>query len=136
MLVTLNAAADETLRDRIHREYKHRSYMLVEDDRGARLFLFDTGSDEVHRLDIPTEPFVAEALAMTRSVDPRQRVRGLVELAGAEDRAALDVALTLLDDPSPAVRDEARSLILDHPDAAVIAEGIGLPASELEEPED
>ena len=118
--------ADEALRDRVHREHKHRSYMLVEDENGARLFLFGEGPAEVEFIAPPVESFVGAAIAKTRSTDARTRVRGLVELAGAEDPAALDAALALLNDPSPAVRDEARSLILDHPDGASVAGALDL----------
>lgn len=129
----MNAIADESLRDRVHREYRHQSYMLVEDERGARLYLFDAGPQPILQLEVPAEPFVEVALEKTRSVEPRVRVRGLLELAGADDPAALDTALILLNDPSAAVRDEARNLILDHPAGAEIAASMGLVDPDLDE---
>ena len=126
LLLSLGATADDSLRERVHGEYKHESYMLVEDENGARLFLFGDGPAEIQLIGPPAEPFVAAAIEKTRSTNARMRVRGLVELAGAEDAAALDAALTLLTDPSAAVRDEARNLILDHPNGATVAKALGL----------
>ncbi|MBT8081625.1 MAG: hypothetical protein KJP08_03600 [Gammaproteobacteria bacterium] len=126
LLLPLDATAEDSLRERVHDKYKHESYMLVEDKNGARLFLFGDGPTEVELIAPPAEPFVAAAIEKTRSADARMRVRGLVELAGAEDPAALDAALTLLTDPSAAVRDEAQSLILDHPNGASVARALGL----------
>lgn len=124
LLLVCGAAADDSLRERVHREHKHHSYMLVEDAEGARLFLFDQGVAS-HRIS-PDDTFVDAALRKTRSSDARTRVTGLVELAGAGDAEALDAALTLLTDPEPAVRDEARQLILDHPGGRAIADALGL----------
>jgi hypothetical protein len=124
LFLACGTAADDTLRERVHREYKHRSYMLVEDAKGARLFLFDRGISTLHLADEDTP--VDEALEKTRSDDARTRVLGLVELAGTGAAAALDTALTLLADPEPAVRDEARQLILDHPDGQPVADALGL----------
>lgn len=126
LLLPLGAAAEDSLRERVHREHKHESYMLVEDENGARLFLFGDGPAEIDLIAPPAEPFVAAAIEKTRSTNARLRVRGLVELAGAGDPKALDAALTLLTDPFAAVRDEARSLILDHPDGASVARALGL----------
>ena len=124
LLIVGGAFADDALRERMHREHKHRSYMLVEDAEGARLYLFGS---QPGILRIPTGDSVVDAaLAKTRSDDPRVRVRGLVELAGMQDAAALDVALTLLTDPEPFVRDEASQLILDHPDGQALADALGL----------
>ena len=118
------AGADDSLRERVHREHKHQSYMLVEDADGARLFLFDEGiaSYRIAANDSPVEA----ALEKTRSSVARTRVIGLVELAGVADAAALEVALTLLADPEPAVRDEARQLILDHPEGQAVADALGI----------
>lgn len=124
LLVALGAAADDSLRERVHREHKHRSYMLVEDADGARLFLFDEAL--ASRRVTVIDDVVSAALAKTRSVDARMRVMGLVELAGASDPLALEAALTLLTDPDPAVRDEARQLIIDHPEGQAIADALGL----------
>lgn len=121
------ALADEALRERIHREYKHQSYMLVEGPGGHRLFLFSPGSEPVHAIDITIhDALLASAFAKTRSADPRVRTRGLTELAGVPDAEALDIALTLLTDPSAAVRSEASQLIRDHPQGASLAETLGL----------
>ena len=118
------ASADESLRERVHREHKHHSYMLIEDTDGARLFLFDDG---VASYPIAAREAVVEtALEKTRSADARTRVIGLVELAGVADAAALEAALTLLTDPSVAVRDEARQLILDHPEGQAVADALGI----------
>jgi hypothetical protein len=123
------AAADDSLRNRVHREHKHHSYMLIEDANGAQLFLFDEG---LTRQDAE-DPVIGTALEKTRSTDARTRVIGLVELAGVDDAVALDVALMLLSDPEPAVRDEARQLILDHPAGGALANALGLVDDELED---
>jgi hypothetical protein len=98
--------------------------MLVEDADGARLFLFDEGVAEQQLS--ANDLFVGAALEKTRSNDAGTRVIGLVELAGASDAVALDAALMLLTDPDPAVRDEARQLILDHPEGKSVADALGL----------
>lgn len=118
------ATADDALRDRVHREHKHHSYMLVEDADGARLFLFDEGVAS-YRIGT-SDDFVEAALEKTRSSVARTRVIGLVELAGVADAAALEAALALLTDPEPAVRDEARQLILDHPDGQAVEDALGI----------
>jgi hypothetical protein len=103
--------------------------MLIEDANGAQLFLFDEG---LTRQDAE-DPVIGTALEKTRSTDARTRVIGLVELAGVDDAVALDVALMLLSDPEPAVRDEARHLILDHPAGGALANALGLVDDELED---
>lgn len=121
--------ADDSLREQVRREYGHRNYILIEDAAGARLYLFPDASNPaaLELLQAPaTQPEFRSALARTHSADAAERVRGLVELAGVASAEALDVALALLNDPSPAVRDEAASLILDHPDGASIARSLGL----------
>ena len=121
------ARADEDLRDRIHRDYKHQSYMLVEGPDGYRLYFFSPGDEPVRAIDIANpHTSLASALEKTRSADPRVRTRGLTELAGVPDAEALDVALTLLTDPAEAVRSEAAQLILDHPQGASLARTLGL----------
>lgn len=121
------ATADETLRERIHREYKHQSYMLVEGPDGHRLYLFSPAGEPVQALDVEIPgASLASAIAKTQSPDPRVRTRGLTELAGVPDAEALDIALTLLTDPDAAVRSEASQLILDHPRGAPLAETLGL----------
>lgn len=123
------ASADDALRERVHREHKHRSYMLVEYADGARLFLFDEG---VAGYRITARSASTEAaLEKTRSSIARARIIGLIELAGVADAAALEAALTLLTDPEPAVRDEARQLILDHPEGQAMADALGLVDEEL-----
>ncbi len=136
LLLTAAVCADEALRKQIHREYRHQSYMLVEDDRGARLYLFDSGRARVMRLTDSLAPGVSAALSKTRSTDPRERTRGLAELAGSAAPEALDVALQLLNDPVAAVRDEARNLVLDHPDGGPLVAALGLVDDDLEEQED
>lgn len=119
---------DQALRDDVHRQYKHESYMLVEGPKGAAwLYLFDSGKPPVRiRSADESVQSVERALEKTRSDSPRLRVRGLTELAGVADSRALDMALALLNDTSPAVRDEAAQLIIDHPDGATIANALGL----------
>lgn len=131
LLLACGAAADDALRERVHREYKHQSYMLVEDADGARLFLFDRGITTLRLASEDTS--VDAALEKTRSDDARTRVLGLVELAGASEAAALDTALMLLTDPEPAVRHEARQLILDHPNGQPVADALGLVDDEFGE---
>lgn len=127
LLLYTDAWPDAALRERIHREYKHQSYMLVESPDGYRLFLFSAGSEPVRAIDVERDDTaLLSALAKTRSPDPAQRTRGLTELAGMPEAEALDVALTLLTDPSAAVREEAAHLILDHPQGAALARTLGL----------
>jgi len=119
--------SDGTLRERIHREYKHQSYMLVESPDGYRLYLFLPGGEPVRAIDVGSpDASLASAFEKTQSADPRVRTRGLTELAGVPDAEALDIALTLLTDPAAAVRSEASQLILDHPQGASLARTLGL----------
>lgn len=118
---------DEALRERIHREYKHQSYMLIEGPDGHQLYLFSSLDEPVRAIDIATsDAAVASAYAKTRSPDPRVRTLGLTELAGVPDAEALDIALTLLTDPAEVVRSEAAQLILDHPRGGPLARTLGL----------
>ena len=133
LLIFNPAFGDETLREQVHRTHKHRSYMLIEDAAGARLYFFDTGPARVEYLDLLNEPFTTAAIQMTRSDDARTRVRGLTQLAGAQSDEALDIALQLLTDPSPAVREEAQNLILDHPRGADMVAALGLVDEDLED---
>ena len=129
LLVAPCAFGDETLRDRVHREYRQVSYLLVEGTGDAVLYLFpgSNGKGGVQVISPGTQgTYVAAALEKTRSDDARARVRGLTELAGMAEPAALDAALTLLTDPSPAVREEAEQLILDHPHGTQLVEALGL----------
>ncbi len=129
VLCACPAAADEILRRQVHAEFGHRSYMLLEDADGARLYLFpdahNPGVVEVQG-PRPGHPELLAAIDKTHSADARERVRGLAELAGTDSAAALDVAVALLADPSPAVREEAASLILDHPDGMAVALALNL----------
>lgn len=127
LLCFKSALADETLRERIHREYRHQSYMLVESPDGHRLYLFSPVGEPVQALE-PAHPdaSLTSAIAKTRSADARTRALGLTELAGMPDAEALDTALTLLTDPAEAVRSEAAQLILDHPHGASLAATLGL----------
>jgi len=121
------ALADETLRERIHREYKHQSYMLVEGPGGHRLYLFSPAGEPVQALDIAIpDKSLTSAIEKTQSADARTRTLGLTELAGMPDAEALDIALTLLTDPAEAVRSEAAQLIRDHPRGASLAKTLGL----------
>ncbi len=129
LLLSATVTADDALRKQVQRDFGHRSYMLVEDADGARLFLF---SDETgHSKQVVVEAdddddTVTRALDGTRSDNARQRVRALTQLAGIDSSEALDAALVLLSDPSAAVRDEAANLILDHPDGQAVASALGL----------
>ena len=122
-----SADGDQALRSDIHRQYKHESYMLVEDREGAWLYLFDSGKPPVRVRSIgePSQ-FVEHALEKTRSNNARLRVRGLTELAGVDDSRALDTALALLTDTDAAVREEAEQLIVDHPAGAPLVSALGL----------
>jgi hypothetical protein len=136
LLFVCDVAADEALRVEVHRQYKHQSYMLVEDAEGAWLYLFDRQTAPL-RLASDGAPLadIERSLEKTRSASARVRVRGLTELAGVDDARALDTALALLNDTHAAVRDEAEQLILDHPDGAALASALGL-ADASEFPED
>ena len=119
--------ADETLRERIHREYKHQSYMLVEDPGGHRLYLFSPAGEPVQALELANpDTSLTSAIEKTRSADAGTRTLGLVELAGMPDAEALDIALMLLTDPAESVRSEAAQLILDHPRGVSLAKTLGL----------
>ena len=63
------------------------------------------------------------ALALTLSAAPAERVRGLTLLSASTNRNALDVALSLANDPHAAVQREAALVIAEHPltDAATRA---------------
>ena len=136
LLLTCEAVADEALRVEVHRQYKHESYMLLEDAGGTWLYLFDRQAAPL-QLDPAGVPManIEHALGQTRSANARERVRGLTELAGVDDARALDTALALLNDTHAAVRDEAAQLILDHPDGAALISALGL-ADDSEFPED
>lgn len=108
---------------------RDESYLLIEDQDGARLFVFSTGNvtavtapdrENMSSATPVRAPMIA-ALDMTRSATPRTRVRGLTLLSGVNDPAALNAALVLLSDPSVAVREEALQMIVDHPDADIDA---------------
>lgn len=127
LLFSNPASSDEALRERIHSEYKHQSYMLVEGPDGYRLYVFSPGREPVRAIDVANpDASLAGTFEKTRSADPRVRTRGLTELAGVPDAEALDIALTLLTDPAEAVRSEAAQLILDHPQGASLAATLGL----------
>ncbi len=136
LLLVANAAADQALRERIHREYRHQSYMLIERADSWELYVLGDREPQVIRPESDPDSTIRAALAKTYSTDAPDRVRGLLELAGADAPEALVAALQLLNDPSPAVRDEARSLILDHPDGTALATALGLVDEDLAEQED
>ncbi len=136
LLFALPAHADDELREQVHRDYGHRSYMLIEDSEGVHLFLFADGTSppSFKQLDVSEDiDGTAAAIRGTRSEDPRIRVRALTQLAGIDSGEALDIALSLLSDPSPAVRDEARSLILDHPGGNAMVDALGLTDEDAED---
>ena len=135
LLLAGNAFADKSLRDQVHRQYKDRSYMLIEDSNGARLYLFgnENTAASTHMLRTIEKNLVDQALEKVRVPDARTRVRGLTELAGVDDPAALNAALALLVDPEKQVRDEAAILILDHPQGADIAAALGLVDEDTED---
>ena len=136
LLLALPAIADEALRKQVHRDFGHRSYMLIEDAEGAHLFLFGDGTTPSAVTQIASDNDADEiAIAMegARDVDPRRRVRALTRLAGIDSAEALDLAVTLLSDPSPPVRDEARSLIRDHPGGQAMVDALGLIDEDTEE---
>jgi len=128
--------ADSILRDEVHRQYKHQSYMLIEEQDAAWLYLFD-GEATAMLLAAPlARPTATDlALEMTRSSVASERVLGLVQLAGVDDARALDAGLALLNDANAAVREEARQLVLDHPQGAAVITALGL-VDESELPED
>jgi hypothetical protein len=135
LLFACETLADDALRDEVHRQYKHQSYMLVEDADGAWLYLLQKGGEplRVGRGMAPSAA-VESALEKTRSTDAGTRVLGLTELAGIADTRALDTALVLLSDDHPAVREEAAQLILDHPQGTALATAMGI-VDESEFPE-
>jgi hypothetical protein len=126
LLVATSGSADELLREEFHRELEDQSYMLVEHTDGVTLYLFDKATSDEQTIADEQVDLVAAALAKTRNIDARTRARGLAELAGIDDFEALSAGLTLLGDPHPAVRDEAKYLILDHPGGAAVAAALGL----------
>ncbi len=136
LLFSLPAHADDELRKQVHRDYGHRSYMLIEDAEGIHLYLFaDVSSPSSFKHLELSEDAEATAAAIrgTRSEDPQIRVHALTQLAGVDSSEALDIALSLLSDPSSAVRDEARSLILDHPGGSAMVDALGLTDEDAEE---
>ena len=136
LLLTCEAVADEALRVEVHRQYKHESYMLLEDAGGTWLYLFHRHAAPVGVVpDDAPRADVERALEKTRCENARERVGGLTELAGMDDARALDTALALLNDTHAAVRDEAAQLILDHPDGAALVSALGL-VDDSEFPED
>lgn len=135
LLLCCAALGDEALREQVHNKHKHESYMLIEDPGGARLYLFDEGI-LVEDVSSYATPEVEAGLLKLRSADPRVRVRGLTELAGSDSYEALSAALQLLTDPSLAVREEAQSLLLDHPQGADMVAALGLVDEELEDMEE
>ena len=120
LLVAFPVAADEPLRQAVREQLRDENYLLVEEQDGARLFVFSTGNVTAVPAPRPEDRSNAqlvEALEMTRSADSRTRIRGLTLLSGVDDPAALDAGLVLLSDPVAAVREEAVQLVIEHPDA-------------------
>ena len=122
LLIAFPVSADAPLRQSVREQLRDEKYLLVEDQDGARLFVFSSGSIKSVATQRPPEKprdSLDQALEMTRSADSRRRVRGLTLLSGADDLAALDAALVLLSDPVAAVREEAVQIIFEHPDADI-----------------
>lgn len=121
LLVAFSALADEPLREAVREQLRDENYLLIEDQDGARLFVFSTGNvtTVTARRDVGATGPLNKALEMTRSTDPALRVRGLTLLSGVDDAAALDAALVLLSDPEAAVREEAVQLVFEHPGADI-----------------
>jgi len=136
LLVCGTVVGDDALPGQIHRDihkaYKHHSYMLIQDGKEVRLYLFGNAV-RVEYISSNAMNVVDTALLKVHSANPRIRVRGLTELAGSESQAALDAALGLLNDPSLAVREEAKHLILDHPHGADMVSALGLVDKDREE---
>lgn len=119
LLVAFPALTEEPLRKAVREQLRDENYLLIEDQYGARLFVFSTGNVTAvtTRQDVGSTGPLNKALEMTRSTDAGMRVRGLTLLSGVDDAAALNAALVLLSDPVAAVREEAVQLIIEHPDA-------------------
>ena len=116
LLLVSPSVADDDLHDTIRRQLQDDSYVLVEDQDGARLFVFSPENDGYRTTLVPSiRSSHEQAIAMTRSEVARDRVLGLTTLAGEPDEEALNAALVLLTDPDPAVREEAVNLLIDHP---------------------
>ena len=110
--------ADDALRQAIRKEMRDESYVLIEDQSGARLYVLSPG-ERSYSVEYPTHSpgSASAALAKTLSDDARQRALGLVELSGDPGHEALSAALALLSDPAEIVREEAVQLALGHPGA-------------------
>lgn len=127
LLFTLPSVADEPLRHTVRQQLRDENYVLVEDQDGARLFVFSTGSVTAVTTPDPQDNSSKQqiqghtdvALEMTRSIDHRTRVRGLTLLSDVEDPATLDAATVLLSDPVAAVREEAVQFIIEHPNGDI-----------------
>lgn len=118
LLFALSVVADDSLRASVREELRDESYVLVEDQAGARLYVLPSTGDGYRTRWLPSPPgSPADALGRTYSADARTRVRALTELSGVDDAAALNAALTMLSDPDEAVREEAVNLVLEHPSA-------------------
>ena len=106
------------------------SYLIVESPDGVTVYTFTTNP----RADVPDsvrDDEHAAAIRKTRSPNPRDRVRGLAELAGRDDPESLVIGLSMLSDPDESVREEATILVLEHEDGTSVAETLGLKDDEL-----
>ena len=117
-VLCVQASADDSLRDRPHRELRHESYILIETPGAApRLLLLSDG------IDIP--------VADPREGSQSERIdRALVLLADGDPEVRADAVLTLgdlqaprhliaaaLSDPAPVVREAAAAVLEDLDDA-------------------
>lgn len=99
------------------------NYVLIEDRQNperSRLLIFSSRSPRSPQITmdyVSANSAQTQALTLTRSVNARERVKGLTLLSGMESPAALNAALVLLSDPNVAVREEAFELVLSHPQA-------------------
>ena len=120
LLFAAPCIADEALQDRIRKDMGDTSYVLVEYQDEARLFVFSSDEGVQSSISFPTPRTVLlDAMEKTRKPNARSRVRGLTLLAGVPGDEPLNAALVLLSDPHPAVREEAVHLIFDHPQADI-----------------
>lgn len=117
LLFVFPALADESWHD--------NNYVLITDIQNpklSRLLVFSSESPrpvQKSRTSVDGDRDQDIALAMTRSANATQRVRGLTMLSGVDSASALNAALVLLSDPIVAIREEAMHLVFEHPNADI-----------------